>query len=57
MQAVKPDLTTNNLAAIHSLFNTAKKHDEGLKTAYDEGNKKDKGAAALNWYLSKITGE
>ena len=56
MESMKKDLTTNELAAVHSQFNTAKKHNPDMKADYEVMGKKDKGKAALGWYLSKVTG-
>lgn len=56
MASIKGDLGTNQLAAVHSQYNTAKKHDPALAEEYQQLNKVEKGKAALGWYLSKVTG-
>ena len=53
--AIKKDLTNNELAAVHSQFKTFRKNNADEDEAYKQGNKTDKGNAAVNWYLSKIT--
>lgn len=56
MDSMKKDLSTNELAAMHSQFNTAKKHNPDMKAEYEVMGKKEKGKAALGWYLSKVSG-
>lgn len=56
MDSMKKDLSTNELAAMHSQFNTAKKHNPDMKADYEGMGKKEKGKAALGWYLSKVSG-
>lgn len=53
--AIKKDLSNNELAAVHSQFKTFRKNNADEDQAYQQGNKTDKGNAAMNWYLSKIT--
>ena len=54
---LKKEFTTNDLAAVHSQYKTAKKNDPALNKEYEEAEgKKARGSLALGWYLSKESG-
>ena len=55
MAAVKKELSTNDLAAVHSQYKTHLKHSPEEAESYREANREQKGARALGWYLAKVS--
>lgn len=56
LSALRVNLNGNDVAAIHSQYNTFRKHHPEEQDKYSESGKLDKGVMALSWYLDKKRG-